>query len=54
MSKKLLSQLMVKGCNMRKVKDMNGNSYTIEKKIHYSNVNLWDPEHEQPTRVSLK
>lgn len=36
------------------MKDQEGNYVSIEKKIHYSNVNLIDPLTNRATRVALK
>merc|ERR1712113_1095581 len=47
------NMLKVKGCNLRKVMDDNGNYKFIEKKIHYSNCALIDPTEGKPTRVGL-
>eukprot|EP00933_Yihiella_yeosuensis_P065620 TRINITY_DN69542_c0_g1_i1.p1 TRINITY_DN69542_c0_g1~~TRINITY_DN69542_c0_g1_i1.p1 ORF type:complete len:201 (-),score=33.71 TRINITY_DN69542_c0_g1_i1:63-665(-) len=47
------NMLKVKGVNLRKVTDEEGNSKLIEKKIHYSNCALVDPAAGRPTRVGL-
>mmetsp|Transcript_35699 Transcript_35699/g.57512 ORF Transcript_35699/g.57512 Transcript_35699/m.57512 type:complete len:202 (-) Transcript_35699:65-670(-) len=47
------NMLKVKGLNLRKVKDEDGNYKNIEKKIHYSNCALLDPAAGRPTRVGL-
>ena len=46
--------MKVSGCNTRLIKGEDGSKHRIEKKIHYSNVNLLDPISQAPTRVSLK
>jgi len=48
------NMVRVRGCNLRRMKDPEGNHYMVEKKIHYSNVNLIDPHTGTPTRVALK
>lgn len=50
---KMRNCVKVQGCNLRKVYKEGGRAYTIEKKIHYSNVNLLDPVTREPTRVGL-
>ncbi|KAK1443835.1 hypothetical protein BgAZ_207110 [Babesia gibsoni] len=63
---KLRNQVKVKGCNMRKLL-VDGQPVMIEKKLHYSNVQLMDPllncatrvairynKHKEPLRVSKK
>ncbi|SJK86425.1 Probable 39S ribosomal protein L24 mitochondrial [Babesia microti strain RI] len=50
---RLRNQVKVRGCNMRKMV-INGKRVEIEKKIHYSNVQLIDPTINEPTRISLK
>mmetsp|Transcript_33687 Transcript_33687/g.60967 ORF Transcript_33687/g.60967 Transcript_33687/m.60967 type:complete len:199 (+) Transcript_33687:36-632(+) len=47
------NMLKVKGLNLRKVQDEDGNYKNIEKKIHYSNCALVDPAAGRPTRVGL-
>merc|ERR1719215_730129 len=47
------NMLKVKGCNLRKLRDEEGNYTFIEKKIHYSNCALMDPVHRKPTCVGL-
>ncbi|EER04990.1 60S ribosomal protein L24, putative [Perkinsus marinus ATCC 50983] len=48
------NMVKVRGANLRRMKDKDGNDYQIEKKIHYSNVNLLDPVFKKPTRVDLR
>ncbi|KAK2195399.1 bifunctional Ribosomal protein L26-L24 [Babesia duncani] len=50
---KLRNQVKVRGCNMRKLM-VDGQMVQIEKKIHYSNVQLVDPLLKCGTRVSIK
>merc|ERR550534_2781130 len=47
-------ELHYSGGNLRRMKDQEGNYVSIEKKIHYSNVNLIDPLTNRATRVALK
>ncbi|CAK0845070.1 unnamed protein product [Prorocentrum cordatum] len=49
----LRNMLKVKGVNLRKLRDEDGNYKMIEKKIHYSNCALVDPVLSKPTRVGL-
>ncbi|KAK1937316.1 putative 50S ribosomal subunit L24 [Babesia divergens] len=50
---KLRNQVKVKDCNMRKLL-VDGQMVMIEKKIHYSNVQLIDPLLNCGTRVSIR
>mmetsp|Transcript_129722 Transcript_129722/g.252699 ORF Transcript_129722/g.252699 Transcript_129722/m.252699 type:complete len:199 (-) Transcript_129722:60-656(-) len=47
------NMVKVRGCNLRKVRDEEGNYKFIEKKIHYSNCALIDPVENTPTRIGL-
>uniref|UniRef100_A0A7S4Q332 Large ribosomal subunit protein uL24c n=1 Tax=Alexandrium monilatum TaxID=311494 RepID=A0A7S4Q332_9DINO len=53
MTDHMRNMLKVSGCNLRKIKDDEGNYKFIEKKIHYSNCALVDPVEGKPTRVGL-
>eukprot|EP00371_Babesia_bovis_P001603 XP_001610250.1 50S ribosomal subunit L24 [Babesia bovis T2Bo] len=50
---KLRNQVKVKGCNLRKIV-VDGQELHIEKKIHYSNVQLIDPLLNCATRVAIR
>ncbi|ORM40897.1 putative 39S ribosomal protein [Babesia sp. Xinjiang] len=50
---KLRNQVKVKGCNMRKL-IVDGQVLHIEKKMHYSNVQLIDPLLKCGTRVAIR
>eukprot|EP00929_Paragymnodinium_shiwhaense_P066354 TRINITY_DN33275_c0_g1_i1.p1 TRINITY_DN33275_c0_g1~~TRINITY_DN33275_c0_g1_i1.p1 ORF type:complete len:207 (-),score=50.95 TRINITY_DN33275_c0_g1_i1:70-690(-) len=47
------NMVKVKGVNLRKMQDEEGNMFFIEKKVHYSNCALIDPVHRKPTKVGL-
>ncbi|CAD7952155.1 unnamed protein product [Amoebophrya sp. A25] len=47
------NMVKVKGCNMQTLKDKEGKKVRVERKIHYSNINLLDPVTREATRVGL-
>ena len=47
------NMVKIKGLNLRKIVDEDGNTKLIEKKIHYSNCQLVDPVLGKMTKVGL-
>jgi large subunit ribosomal protein L24 len=48
------NMVKVEGCNLRTLRKKGQDPVKIEKKIHYSNVNLLDPVYQEKTRVALR
>ncbi|CAD7939725.1 unnamed protein product [Amoebophrya sp. A120] len=47
------NMVKVKGCNLQMLRDKSGHKVQVERKIHYSNVNLLDPVTREATRTCL-
>jgi len=50
----LRNQVKVAGVHLRKEKDLEGRWRTVERKIHYSRVNLVDPVLQRATRIKIQ